>query len=273
MPDGTPRKSAAGHPPRPLCLSRAARLAALVALILGIGLFGCSSVPDGYYKIRDGDSLSEIAVKHRVSLRTLARWNGISPPYTIYAGRMLRVEPPDGAAVVSSRPRSLSQSRGSKAGVSRAPATRPKTPAAVASRPARPEPVVPGSRRAASGVDWEWPLNGPLKQGFRVADRTRQGIRLGCRAGEAVRTTAPGSVVYSGSGLKGYGNLIIVRHNDKYLSAYGFNRRLFAREGDSIKRGQTVAECGQGPGGAHLLHFEVRRDGVAVDPILYLPPR
>jgi lipoprotein NlpD len=82
-----------------------------------------------------------------------------------------------------------------------------------------------------------------------------------------------GQVVYSGSGLKGYGNLIIVKHDKNYLSAYGFNRRLFVKEGDSVKRGQTVAECGQGAEGAYLLHFEVRRDGAAVDPILYLPPR
>jgi lipoprotein NlpD len=110
-------------------------------------------------------------------------------------------------------------------------------------------------------------------QGFRAGDRTRQGLRIGCRAGDAVRAAAAGHVVYSGSGLKGYGNLIILKHNKTYLSAYGFNRRLFVREGDSIKRGQTVAECGQGPQGAYLLHFEVRRDGASVNPILYLPSR
>jgi lipoprotein NlpD len=110
-------------------------------------------------------------------------------------------------------------------------------------------------------------------QGFRAGDRTRQGLRIGCRAGDAVRAAAAGHVVYSGSGLKGYGNLIILKHNKTYLSAYGFNRRLFVREGDSIKRGQAVAECGQGPQGAYLLHFEVRRDGASVNPILYLPSR
>jgi lipoprotein NlpD len=269
MPDGTPRKTAAGRTP-PWPPRTSLRLAGLFALILATGgLFGCSSVPDGYYKIREGDTLSEIAVKQRVSLSALARWNGISPPYTIYAGRLLRVEPPDGAPVVITGNRS----RGSKSRASGGSGKTSRAPAVTASRPSAPEPVAPGSRRAASGVAWEWPLNGSLKQGFREGDRTRQGVRIACRAGEAVRATAPGSVVYSGSGLKGYGNLIILRHNDKYLSAYGFNRRLFAREGDSIKRGQTVAECGQGPGGSHLLHFEVRRDGVAVDPVLYLPPR
>ncbi len=132
---------------------------------------------------------------------------------------------------------------------------------------------VPGSRREPSGIAWEWPLNGQLLQRFKASDRTRQGIRIEGRAGEQVRASADGWVVYSGGGLKGYGNLIIIKHNEKYLSAYGFNRWLFVKEGDRVKRGQAVAEVGQGPEGTHLLHFEVRRNGTAVDPIAYLPPR
>jgi lipoprotein NlpD len=88
-----------------------------------------------------------------------------------------------------------------------------------------------------------------------------------------VGAAASGQVVYAGSGLKGYGNLIIVKHNEKYLSAYGFNRRLLVAEGDEVKRGQALAECGRGADGVYLLHFEIRQDGVAVDPIAYLPPR
>ncbi|WP_338114161.1 murein hydrolase activator EnvC family protein [Thiorhodococcus mannitoliphagus] len=120
---------------------------------------------------------------------------------------------------------------------------------------------------------WQWPLDGELVQRFRAGDPTRQGIRMKGRPGEQVRAAADGVVVYSGSGLKGYGNLIIVKHNDKYLSAYGFNRRLLAAEGDSIRGGQAIAEIGQGADGDYLLHFEVRRGGAAVDPILYLPAR
>ena len=97
--------------------------------------------------------------------------------------------------------------------------------------------------------------------------------RLGGRAGEQVLASADGQVVYSGDGLKSYGNLIIVKHNDHYLSAYGFNRRLLVREGARVERGQPVAEIGQGAEGAYLLHFEIRREGAAVDPLLYLPPR
>ncbi|NCC27375.1 MAG: peptidase M23, partial [Gammaproteobacteria bacterium] len=127
---------------------------------------------------------------------------------------------------------------------------------------------------AASGVAWAWPLEGSLMQRFSVGDRTRQGIRIRGRAGEQVKAAGDGQVVYSGGGLKGYGNLIIIKHNDKYLSAYGFNRRLLVAEGDRVKRGQAVAEVGQAvDGGGYLLHFEIRRDGTAVDPLLYLPPR
>jgi lipoprotein NlpD len=119
-------------------------------------------------------------------------------------------------------------------------------------------------------VDWVWPLDGAIVQGFRPGDPARQGLRIGCRPGEEVHAAGAGLVVYSGSGLKGYGNLIIVQHNKNYLSAYGFNRRLLVREGDHVKRGQAVAEVGQ-TGGDWLLHFEIRKNGTPVDPMGYLP--
>lgn len=231
-------------------------------------------VPDGYYLIRRGDTLSEVAARHGVGVRTLAGWNGLESPYSIYAGRLLRIEAPDG----SPAPR---------------PSTSPSTPAVVAAPAPAASPAqaagsesasrdVPrqaavrsaASPAAASGVSWAWPLEGSLAQRFSAGDRTRQGIRIRGRAGEQVKAAGDGQVVYSGGGLKGYGNLIIIKHNDKYLSAYGFNRRLLVAEGDRVKRGQAVAEVGQAvEGGGYLLHFEIRRDGTAVDPLLYLPPR
>jgi len=246
----------------------------LIVLLLGLTLGGCGSrgpapvdgwdwrgpVPKGYYLIRKGDTLSEIAQRHRVSTAKLIRWNKLKSPFTVYAGKLLRIAPTDGGGVASG---STNRKPESAAGESAASGATTRAPA----------PVRPGSGAAGSGIAWAWPLPGPVSQGFRAGDRTRQGLRIGCRAGEAVRAAGDGRVVYSGSGLKGYGNLIIVKHNRSYLSAYGFNRRLLVEEGDSVRRGQTVAECGQGAEGAYLLHFEVRRDGVAVDPILYLPPR
>ncbi|RKT45041.1 peptidoglycan DD-metalloendopeptidase family protein [Thiocapsa rosea] len=220
-------------------------------------------VPDGYYLIRRGDTLSEVATRHGVGLRTLAGWNGLESPYSIYAGRLLRVAPPDGSpAPQPSAPRRTPA-------VVAAPAT-PERAAQATGTPKAPQ----AGPAAASGVSWAWPLQGSLAQRFSAGDRTRQGIRIRARAGTQVKAAADGQVVYSGSGLEGYGNLIIIKHNDKYLSAYGFNRRLLVAEGDRVTRGQAVAEVGQAvDGGGYLLHFEIRRDGTAVDPLLYLPPR
>jgi lipoprotein NlpD len=234
-------------------------------------------VPEGFYLVRNGDSLGLVAQRLGISARKLAKWNGLKSPYVIYAETLLRTAPPDPAS-----PRRI-------AGTAAPPAKKPKTavrssrrqvqtPEVSASktrekREKRKDDNKAGSQRGSSDIAWAWPLNGPLIQGFRAGDRTRQGIRIGGRAGEAVRASAAGLVVYSGGGLKAYGNLIIIKHNDNYLSAYGFNRSLFVKEGDRVTGGQAVAEVGQGAEGTHLLHFEVRRHGTAVDPIAYLPPR
>lgn len=215
-------------------------------------------VPPGYYLVRSGDTLGEIAQERRIGTRDLIRWNRLKPPYVIYAGKLLRIAPPDGARVTTTRSPAQDGPR---------PQRRSTTPPQVQVGGG------PGSRAADSGLAWAWPLDGALRQGFRAGDRARQGLRIACRPGDLVRAAAAGQVVYSGSGLKGYGNLIIVKHNEKYLSAYGFNRRLLVAEGDSVKRGQALGECGQGADGVYLLHFEIRRDGAAIDPVPYLPAR
>ncbi|KAA6187081.1 peptidoglycan DD-metalloendopeptidase family protein [Thiohalocapsa marina] len=241
----------------------------LSALLLPLFLTGCGGgfapvssrdgygpPPPGYYRIRRGDTLSEIARRQRVSMQRLADWNGLAPPYPIYAGRLLRVKPPQAGAP----PRSGASKVAGAGTAGQKAASTPLT--------ARP---VSGADAASSGIRWQWPLSGPVKQGFRAGDRTRSGIRIAAPAGTPVGASADGTVVYSGSGLKGYGNLIIVRHSDRYLSAYGYNRRLLVREGERVKRGQSVAEVGEAPNGISLLHFEIRKDGVAVDPLRFLP--
>jgi lipoprotein NlpD len=243
----------------------------LAVLLIAVTLAGCGAgglapvdsrdgygpAPPGYYRIRRGDTLSEIAERRRVRMATLAGWNNLRPPYAIYVGDLLRVKPPDGksqpSGAVSSR-RTASQSP------PRAVRTSARTPAAVS-----------GADAASSGIRWVWPAQGPVKQGFRDGDRTRQGVRIAVQEGAAVNAAADGTVVYSGSGLKGYGNLIIVKHNARYLSAYGFNRELIAREGDRVKRGERVAVAGRSANGEGLLHFEIRQNGVAVDPLRFLP--
>lgn len=246
---------------------RLAAVLVLAALLVGCGAGGLAPVdsrdgygpaPPGYYRIRRGDTLSEIAERKRIRMRTLAAWNDLHPPYALYAGNLLRVEPPDG------------RSRPPRGTAGRTTASRSLSP--VVKTSARPSAAVAGADAASSGITWAWPVQGRVKQGFSSGDRTRQGVRIAVGEGTPVAAAADGTVVYSGSGLKGYGNLIIVKHNARYLSAYGFNRELLAREGDRVKRGQRVALAGRAANGEGLLHFEIRRNGVAVDPLRFLPP-
>ena len=262
----------------------------LAVLAVGVGvLAGCATrtpapvsgwdetapAPTGYYRIKSGDTLSEVAERLKLSFASLARWNGIKPPYKIVAGGLLRIVPPgadEGGEIASDGPMADRKSGGGQS-----PASQSVAKADVAAVKATP-PSEPGTRirsdvgvqATGSGLTWQWPLRGPVKRNFAPADRTRSGIRIGGRPGAQVVAAESGSVVYSGSGLKGYGNLIIVQHNKNYLSAYGFNRRLLVREGDHVKRGQAVAEVGQ-TGGDWLLHFEIRKNGTPVDPMGYLP--
>jgi len=251
----------------------------VVTLLLVLGLSGCGSTgpapvyggygpaPASHYRVRGGDTLYGIAGRHRVNYKTLARWNKLSPPYRIYAGSLLRVEPPRGRGGATGRG-GRHKARKVKRTASRAP-TKGK---ATAGKPTG-ESWRKTSRGtwAASGLRWRWPLKGRVVQRFRPGERTRQGIRIAGRPGQKVAAAEGGTVVYSDSGLKGYGNLIIVKHNADYLSAYGFNRRLLVREGARVKRGQGIAEIGRASDGTYRLHFEVRRKGTPVDPLRYLP--
>jgi len=244
-------------------------LAILVALLFVLVLSGCGSLesaPPGYYRIRSGDTLSEIARRYKVSYKTLARWNKLGPPYRIYASSLLRVKPPRG--------KSSSTNRGARRTVKatkKAKRSRGKKKAAAKTLTKAARRASGKSARAASGLRWRWPLGGKVVQRFQSGDRTRQGIRIAGRPGQKVVATESGTVVYSNSGLKGYGNLIIIKHANGYLSAYGFNHRLLVKEGARVKRGQDIAKVGQASDGTYRLHFEVRRNGTPVNPLNYLP--
>jgi lipoprotein NlpD len=120
---------------------------------------------------------------------------------------------------------------------------------------------------------WLWPATGKIVRRFQAGKLNAKGINIGGQLGEAVRATATGRVVYSGSGLRGYGELIIIKHNDHYLSAYAHNRKRLVREGDKVKAGDKIATMGRGNNGKALLHFEIRRDGKPVDPLKYVTPQ
>ena len=198
--------------------------------------------------VQRGDTLYRIATSNGVSALDLATWNGIAAPYTIYPGQRLRLYP---GGATASRP-SPTQGSGT---------TRPSSGTAATPPPA---PV-------RSNIAWRWPADGQLISRFTEGDPTRQGIGIAGTGGQAVRAAGDGVVVYSGSGLVGYGELIIVKHNDQWLTAYGHNRKRLVSEGAVVKAGQQIGEMGSTGATRNMLHFEIRLNGKPVDPQLYLP--
>lgn len=234
-----------------------------VILSLAIVMAGCAALTrwetpgvPGVHVVQRGDTLFQIAFKHRLDWRDVAAWNGLGNAHRIYPGQELRLSPPGGASRAAQPP--------ARAGASPArPAPSPSaTPRGPATRPAVP---------AGPAPTWAWPVRGPLLWRFGESRRNPTGIGIGGKDGAEVRAAADGQVVYSGSGLIGYGQLIIVQHSDTFLSAYGYNRTLKVSEGERVKSGQVIALMGRGPADVPLLHFEIRVEGKPADPTRFLP--
>jgi len=204
--------------------------------------------------VRRGDTIYRLAINRSINPQDLAAWNGIKPPYTIYPGQRLNLYP---------SARQGSARRAQAAGSTRAPAS------ATGAR-TTPTPNAPPIR---SSIQWRWPTTGEVSARFAQGDTTRQGIDITGTGGQPVRAAAAGVVVYSGSGLVGYGELVIVKHDEQWLSAYGHNRRRLVSEGARVKAGEQIAEMGRTGAARDMLHFEIRYNGHPVDPLLYLPAR
>lgn len=222
--------------------------------------------PGATVRVQRGDTLYRIAVSNGISPMDLALWNGISPPYTIYPGQQLRLYPGSGATASrpasQSRPASTTQ-RPSTAATQQRP---PVTPTQAPPQPAAPAP-------AASPFSWRWPTDGQVVSRYAAGDPTKQGVGIAGNAGQPVRAAAEGVVVYSGSGLVGYGELVIVKHDEQWLTAYGHNRTRLVNEGARVAAGQQIAEMGRSGASRDMLHFEIRFNGKPVDPQQYLPAR
>ncbi len=260
--------------------------ALLGGLLLLLAGCGTTPHPDRYrvhHTVVAGETLYAIAWRYGNDFQELADWNGIAAPYAIYPGQQLLViEPTRELATPSTTVKVFDRGRpvGSPDRET-APQTQPAATAATRPTP-RPAPVSaaakpapkPASTKAPSPapvrVTWRWPTTGKVIQRFKPNDG-KKGIDIRGMLGQPVEAAAAGEVVYSGDGLKGYGNLIIVKHNDEFLSAYGHNRKLLAKEGDRVASGQQIAEMGQTGKDGSILHFEIRRKGRPVDPVLYLP--
>lgn len=247
--------------------------------------------------VQRGDTLYGIAFRHGLDYRQVADWNRIGPPYTIFPGQRIRLRPPGAqlaqtpparpAASPASGPSPVTPPAGSPPASAPPVETRPaapiagtpppaaSTPAPVASAPAPATPPAnaPQPPAASGPIRWQWPTRGDIVGRFVAGDPTRQGLSIAGSAGQAVNAAADGVVVYSGSGLIGYGELIIVKHSDEFLSAYGHNRRRLVAEGEQVRAGQQIAEMGRSGAARDMLHFEIRRNGRPVDPLGQLPAR
>jgi lipoprotein NlpD len=231
----------------------------------------------GYYSVKSGDTLIRIGMDNGQSWRDIARWNNIENPNLIETGQVLRVTPPEEAGVVV-RPVSSTNVVTSPAPANTASAPAPasntasvRPPASATNPPNASTPAnnLANTDSAEDTVSFQWPTRGNVLAGFDEVKN--KGIDISGNAGDPVLAAADGKVVYAGSGLRGYGNLVILKHNNTYLTAYAHNQSLLVKEDQAIKRGQKIAEMGNSDADQVKLHFEIRRQGKPVDPAKYLP--
>ena len=214
--------------------------------------------------VQKGDNLYRIAIDNGITPLDLALWNGIAPPsYTIYPGQRLRLYPQDRSAPPPAR-------SGATVATQRPATSTPTTSSGIAASSTRPAPP---PAPVASDLVWRWPADGAVVGTYAAGNATKQGIDIAGKEGQPVRAAADGVVVYSGAGLVGYGELVIVKHSETWLTAYGHNRRRLVNEGQGVKAGQQIAEMGHSGAARDMLHFEIRYSGKPVDPQEYLPKR
>ena len=232
---GSKSSGGVSHSPR--------NLARLFLLSFALLLAGCASSPPSgsTYTVKRGDTLYSIATRHRMDYRELARLNGIGRDYTIHPGQVLRLS----------------------AGVRPVPTSRPAVQPPRSVTP--PKPLPPA-------IPWRWPVDGGVAT---VTERPNggHGLMISGRFGQEVRAASGGRVVYSGSGLLGYGQLLIIKHSDAYLSAYGHTQSVAVKEGDIVAMGQQIATLGVGTQGLPMLYFEIRVNGQPSNPLTFLPKR
>lgn len=265
-----------------------------------------AAAPAGFYRVKRGDTLVGIALEHGVGWRELAQWNQIANPNLIDVGQMLRVREPK--SEMTARSNQLAQAEPISSGPSsmkirplEGRVVEPSSPGVVSppgekiTKVAPPLEAAPPSEAALTpeasvvasapttvptpdaaapallNLRWGWPANGQVITGF--TEGGSKGIAIAGAQGEAVFSAEQGRVVYSGNGLRGYGNLVIVKHPDDFITAYAHNRSILVKEGQTVKRGQKIAELGMSDADKPMLHFEVRRAGKPIDPLSVLPTR
>ncbi len=221
-----------------------------------------SPVTQGLHKVQPGETLYAIAWRYNWDFEDLARANSIPAPYRIYPGQLISLEKKVPPAPVSHKATSSSSTNNQTTRYKKSDTNTKPVQEKVANQ-----------RHKKVDMSWSWPAKGPVIETFSLEKRINKGIDLSGNHGEPVFAAADGKVVYSGTGLIGYGNLIIIKHNDVFLSAYAHNSRLLVKEGQMTKAGQKIAEIGSSGASRDKLHFEIRRNGKPVNPLQYLPSR
>ena len=209
---------------------------------------------NGFHIVNKGETLYSIAWQYGYDVREVATWNRIRRPYTIYPQQKLRVKPP----VVA--PKSPKKSNKSEQGKQ------------VVTNKNRVEQPQKGNKHDKK-ISWQWPTTGNIIGSFSARESGKKGLDIAGKKGQPVYAASGGQVVYSGNGLRGYGNLVIIQHDDTFFSAYAHNHRIYVKEKEEVKKGQHIADMGSSEADRAMLHFEVRRDGIPVDPKRYLPKR
>lgn len=262
----------------PAAAARLAMLALAVSLVVGCSARwgapsesreGGHTITGPTYTVKAGDTLQVIGWQAGIDYRRLADWNGLRSPDRIYVGQVLRLTSPEAGGTTEP-----ARGRGSPAFAAPVPATEPppRPRDSAKATPLQPRTVAASAAPASGALRLQWPTAGRVVQTFAANDPGRKGVKIRGRLGQSIVAAESGQVVYSGSGLVGYGPLIIIQHDNNYLSAYGHNRKLLVQQGDRVTKGAKIAEMGLAAG-EPLLHFEVRRDGEPVDPVALLPRR
>lgn len=226
----------------------------------------------GYYTVKAGDTLIRIGLEDGQGWKDIARWNNLDNANLIEVGQVLRVAPPSATAATETGV--VARPVASSAVVPASAASTPKPAASAAVAVPAPIPAPTSAAAAASSEDdvpFIWPASGTLLAGFDEA--RNKGYDISGKAGDPVLAAADGRVVYAGAGLRGYGNLVILKHNNTFLTAYAHNQALLVKEDQTVRRGQKIAEMGSTDADRVKLHFEIRRQGKPVDPVRYLPAR
>lgn len=250
-----------------------------VAVGFTVAMAGCASKPQinnssryamapNYYTVRSGDTLSGIAMHYGLDYISIAEMNDIAPPYRIYVNQSLRLKKGSSPRTVSTQV--IAQPEQIKRQTIALPTTQPVTPVTQPTTTAPSTNTTVTSVAPNSSLRWIKPNNGPVIQGFNLANNVK-GIRYGGNQGDPIYAAADGQVVYAADGLKEYGNLVLIKHIDGYISAYAHNSKMLVKSGDNVTAGQKIAEMGSTGASQVMLEFQIRLDGKPINPINLLP--